>query len=170
MTDAELIAFLQRIPPAPLDGATGPTGPTGATGATGPSLWAESGTGSSTALSTDASTSLGAVTISGLDASSKYSIRYSMWVTVWKDATLTDSGVLACDIDAYVSTDASAVATVTFQSTPYFDTSLLPAGLIGASATVAASTGGFTLYATRVASTASHAIYFYGTLRRQKLA
>lgn len=147
-----------------MQSAVGPTGPTG------PAIWAETGVGSNTSLSTDASTSLGAVTISGLDASSTYIILYSIWVTIWKDATLADSGLMLCDVEAKVTTDGSSVATVVFQTTPYFDTSLLPAGLAGATATVAASTGGFTVSATRVAGVASTAVYEYGALRRRKIS
>ena len=161
MTSDELMAFLRLLDSAPKDGTAG---------ATGPSIWVEHATGSSTALSSDASTSLGAVTIAGLDASSTYIILYSIWVTLWKDATLADSGLLLCDAEAKVVTDASSVATVTFQSTPYFDPSLLPAGLAGAAATVAASTGGFTISATRVAGVASHAVYEYGTFARRKIS
>lgn len=128
----------------------GPQGATGATGATGPAGYAQHGTCEDTELTTNASTALPAVTLTGLDASSTYALRIGMAVTIWKTATQATNGTLDCVVDASVVTDGSSVATVTFTSTPYFDSSLLATGLAGVSASSAASTGGFTISAVRV--------------------
>ncbi len=104
-----------------------------------------------TSLSTNDSTALPAVTLTGLDASSTYALRLGLSVTIWKTAAQATNGTLDCVVDASVVTDASSVATVTVTTAPYFDTSLLGAGLAGVSASAAASTGGFTLSAVRVA-------------------
>jgi hypothetical protein len=131
-------------------GDTGAAGAKGDTGSTGPAGYAQHGVIADTELTTNASTALPAVTLSGLDASSTYALRMGLSVTIWKTATQATSGSLDCVVDASVVTDGSSVSTVTFATTPYFDPSLLSTGLAGVSASAAASTGGFTLSAVRV--------------------
>lgn len=121
------------------------------------------------ALNADASTAILAQTLTGWGASKAYTCRFGMRVTMWKDATKAHSGSLDCTIDAYVTTDGAGVATVAFGTTPYFDPSLLVAGLSGAAATVAASAGGFTVSATRVAGIASTAIAHWWCVTREDI-
>lgn len=110
------------------------------------------------ALGLDASSPVLAQTLSGLGNSKVYVARFGIRVTIWKDATKAHCGNMDCTIDAHIATNGAGVATVTFATTPYFDASLLIAGLAGAAATVAASAGGFTVSATRVAGVACSAV------------
>lgn len=105
-----------------------------------------------------------AVVLGGLLASRIYQVTFGFRIGWIQDSNhaLNWSGDIV--IDASISTDLSGVATVTFNSAPYFDTSRLPTAGLGSVATVAASTGGFTVTATGVAAN-THAWYEFFLLR-----
>jgi hypothetical protein len=107
------------------------------------------------ALSSDASTAV-LVVVCGLAASHKYLCTLGVRVYVYTDADHAVGGAVDIVIGMSIVTDASAVATCTLSGTVIPDTSNLPTGVSGATATVAASTGGFTVSATRKAGTACH--------------
>jgi hypothetical protein len=109
------------------------------------------------ALGTDASTAVLAVVLSGLTASKIYLAQLGVRVFQYLDSAHGTGGAIDIVIGVSIATDGASVATVTLSGTPVPDTSNLPAGLSGATATVAASAGGFTISATRKAGSASHA-------------
>ena len=109
------------------------------------------------ALPTNASTSVLPVVLPGLGASKKYTATLGCRVVMYTDADHTVAGSIDLVIDVNIATDGSSVATSTLTGTPSPDTSRLPAGLAGATATVAASAGGFTISATRPTGVACHA-------------
>lgn len=114
-------------------------------------------TNADVALGSDASTSVLAVTLTGLGNSKKYLARLGAQVWQYLDSDHSVGGAIDITIGLSISTDSSGVATVTLSGTVVPDVQYLPSGLAGATATVATSTGGFTLSATRKASSASHA-------------
>jgi hypothetical protein len=113
-------------------------------------------TTSDVALSSNSSTSVLPVTLSGLVASKKYNFTLGIRVVEYTDSNHAVAGSIDLVVDCNATTDSSGVATCTLAGTPSPDTSRLPAGLSGATATVAASTGGFTIFATRPTGTACH--------------
>ena len=113
--------------------------------------------GGSLASNLDASTAVLAVTLTGLAASKIYLAQLGVRVFQYLDSAHGTGGAIDLVIGISIATDGAGVATVTLSGTPSPDTSNLPAGLSGATATVAASAGGFTILATRKAGSASHA-------------
>lgn len=105
------------------------------------------------ALSTDASKAVLAVTVSDLAASKTYSAIIGARVALNTIGTPANAGYIDIVTVCTIATNASAVATVTLPVLVVPDTSKLPSEIATATATVSATTGGFTLYATRVAST-----------------
>jgi hypothetical protein len=111
-----------------------------------------------------------AVTIAGLAASKKYQATFGFRVGWYLDSNHASNWSGDIVIDASVVTDGSAVATVTFNTTPYFDAIRFATAGAGCTATVAASAGGFTVSATGItgasgASTDSHAWYEYWIMK-----
>lgn len=105
--------------------------------------------GPDVALTTDSVTALLTMTLTGLTASRKYLATFGVRVSIWQEGTESNCGDLDCKFGAYITTDASAVATVTLLTTPNFDGSLVATALSTTVASVIASTGGFTVRATR---------------------
>ncbi len=114
-----------------------------------------------TALSSDPSAAVLAVNIlsSGytLTASHKFCVSLGCRVTIYKDSDHTVAGYMDITVMVNMVTDGSSAVTSTFTITPVPDLSQLPSGLAGATCTVAASTGGFTISATRPTGVACHA-------------
>jgi hypothetical protein len=106
-----------------------------------------------------------AQTITGLAASSKYVGTVSVSVDIWQEGTEANCGTADCCQTLYVTTDADAVATVTVIGTPFFDPQLA-AALATSVFTLAASTGGFTISATRPAGVACAAQASWLMVRR----
>lgn len=110
------------------------------------------------ALTSNASTSLLPVTITGLAANATYAFTVDCYVRFWLTANPTVTRTLWLKADVSAVTNGSGVPTCTVQGNP---TPISPAGvsalgLVGVD--VLPSTGGFTVYATRqpgVACTAS---------------
>ena len=109
------------------------------------------------ALGTDASTAVLVVTLAGLAVSSKYLAKLGLTVWIYTDANHAIGGPVDVVIGLVVTTDGAGVATCTLSGTPIPDGSNLPTGVAGATTTVVASTGGFTISATRPAGAACHA-------------
>lgn len=107
------------------------------------------GSSTSVALTSDPSAAVLAVTLPNLLPSRYYTATLGSRVTMWRTATPLNSGSVDLTQDIAIQTDSSSVATVTLLSTAYVDTSRLPTELVSATMTVAASTGGFTISATR---------------------
>jgi hypothetical protein len=101
------------------------------------------------ALSTNASTAALVTKVTGLTASSSYVCTLGARGTIWSAADATICGTIDETVDLAVATDADSVATVTVLGTQSPDTTRLPTGLNGATMSVAASTGGFTVSLTR---------------------
>ena len=104
-------------------------------------------------LSTDASTAVLPVVLTGLAATKTYSAIVGARVAINTIGTPANAGYIDIVTFCTIATNGSAVATVTLPVLVVPDTSKLPSAIAAATATVSASTGGFTLYATRVAST-----------------
>jgi hypothetical protein len=100
-------------------------------------------------LGTNALTIVRSEVLSGLGTSKIYICRLGTRVTVWEPADKSISGNLDCQVDAYVTTDPSGLATVKFQNQVYFDTSQYPTGMANTVATMAVATGGFIISAQR---------------------
>jgi len=100
-------------------------------------------------LPTNAETALYGSLISGLAASSRYHATLKTTVVIWQTSDPTNVGSMDYNTDLYIATSPTSVATVTLKGTPATNVTRLPAGLSGATSRVAASTGGFTMYATR---------------------
>jgi hypothetical protein len=121
------------------------------------------------ALASDISTALAAslwsgyqagdagIILRGLLASRKYLCTLGVRVYVYTDADHTVGGTIDMVIGLSIVTDGSSVATCTLSGTVIPDTSNLPLGIAGATATLAATSGGFIVSVTRKASTACHA-------------
>jgi len=133
-------------------GTQGVAGPLGASGVAGPS-YVLSAAGAEVALATNDATPLLVQTIAGLLPSRKYLATIGVRVSIWQEGTEANCGEADCRQVVYITTDASAVATVTLQGTPYFDAQLA-AALATTAFTLVASTGGFTISATRPAGVA----------------
>jgi hypothetical protein len=115
-----------------------------------------------TVLSTNASTPVGAVSLAsdnnlarGLAASSRYHATLKMRVVIWETADPHNIGSMDYTSDVLITTNSSKVATVALVGTAASDVTRLPAGHSGATCSFAASTGGFTLSATRATDLAS---------------
>jgi hypothetical protein len=100
-------------------------------------------------LPTNAETVLYGSLISGLAASSRYHATLKTTVVIWQTADPTNVGSMDFNTDLYIATSPTSVATVTLKGTLARDLTRLPAGLSGATMTVAPSTGGFEIKATR---------------------
>ena len=109
------------------------------------------------ALGTDASATVLVVTLAGLAASGEYLAKLGLTVWIYTDANHAIGGPVDVVLGLAITTDGAGMAACTLSGTPIPDVSNLPTGVAGASATVAASTGGFTISATRPAGTACHA-------------
>lgn len=102
-------------------------------------------------LSTDASTAVLPATFPKLAFNATYQGLLGVRVDLYLDATHTTNASIDIAVCFNVSTNGAGIPTFTFQSVPIPDVSLLPAGLFGSTATVAASAQGFTISATRPA-------------------
>jgi hypothetical protein len=100
-------------------------------------------------LDTDASTEVLEQTFAGLNASSNYLITFGFRVNMWQLSTPANCGSIDGQVDVHLATSAGSVATCTLKNTFYADTTRLPTALAGATATLAPSTGGITISATR---------------------
>ena len=111
---------------------------------------------SDTVLSTDASTSILAQSLLsyGLGVSKTYSCTLGFRCIIWETATKANSGSMDSELDLYVTTDGSGNVTVALQTTPTVNKSRLGSVLNPASMTVAPSSNGFTISATRPAGVA----------------
>jgi len=107
------------------------------------------GSSSAVLLTSDSSTAVLAVTLPNLLPSRYYTATLGSRIAMWRTATPLNSGSVDLTQDIAIQTDSSSVATVTLLGTAYVDTSRLPTELVSATMTVAASTGGFTISATR---------------------
>lgn len=122
--------------------------------------YANASSAANLALTANTSTPFPAYTLSGLAASSIYQVEFQFEVGLSVDSDHTINGAITWTVQATISTNGSGVATVTFNTTPVPNISYLPTGLAGATATVAASTGGFTISVTRPTGVACHAWYY----------
>jgi hypothetical protein len=109
------------------------------------------------ALASDPSAAVLVVVLPGLIALHKYLATLGVRVYVYTDADHSVGGAVDIVIGVSITTNASAVATCTLSGTVVPDTSNLPAAMEGATTTVAASAGGFTISATRKPATNCHA-------------
>jgi hypothetical protein len=114
-------------------------------------------TTSDVALVSNASTAVLAVVLGGLVASHKYLCTLGARVYIYTDADHAVGGAVDVVIGVSITTDGSSVAACTLSGAAIPDTSNLPTGIAGATATVAGSAGGFTISATRKAGTNCHA-------------
>jgi len=92
---------------------------------------------------------LGTMKGTPLAPSSRYTVTIGARVTIWETATPANVGSIDIVVDAYITTNGANVATVALQTTPNPDLSRLPVALLGATASIAPSAGGFTLQAAR---------------------
>jgi hypothetical protein len=99
-----------------------------------------------------------AVTLTGLTASHNYVAVLGARIFIYLDSAHTTCGAVDLVVTLAIAVNGSSVATCTLQpAVPVPDISMLPAGLAGATATVAASAGGFTINATRYPGANCHA-------------
>jgi hypothetical protein len=109
---------------------------------------------SPTSLTTNSSTSVLSVTVAGLDASSTYSAIVGARIAINTTGTPANCGYIDIIAMGSVVTDGYSIATFTFDSSNIsVDSSKLKPAILAATGTIAASTGGFTISATRVAET-----------------
>jgi len=106
-------------------------------------------TNADVALGADGSLPVFVVVLAGLAANRKYSCTVGARVRIWQTGTQANSGSIDLVVDLYITTDGASVATCTVQTTPFPDRSRLPAAITSATATLAASAGGFTISASR---------------------
>ena len=107
---------------------------------------------SPTSLTTNSSTPVLSVTVAGLDASSTYSAIVGARIAINTTGTPANCGYIDIIAMGSVVTDGYSVATFTFDSSNIsVDSSKLKPAILAATGTIAASTGGFTISATRVA-------------------
>ncbi len=102
-------------------------------------------------LPTDALTAVLVETFPKLAFNATYQALLGVRVDVYLDATPATNASIDIAVCCVVTTNGAGVPTFAFQSVPVPDVSLLPAGLFGTTATVAASAQGFTISATRPA-------------------
>lgn len=102
-------------------------------------------------LSTNSSTAVLSVTVSGLGISKTYSSVIGARIAINTTGTPANCGYIDIVAMGSVVTDGSAVATFTFDAANVsIDYSKLKPAISSVSSTIAASTGGFTISATRV--------------------
>jgi len=109
------------------------------------------------AVGAGATVAFPADTIGGLGANKIYNVTYGFRCGLVKDADHHVNGEIDFQVGASVATNGASVATVTFATVPVPNVSYLPAGLAGATFTVAASAGGFTVSVTAPGAVACHA-------------
>jgi hypothetical protein len=153
-------------------GGLGATGATGAAGTFGGTLtqnldagqfafydFDNGHNGSWTSLGADGSTSTLAVAIKTagftLTASHKFVASLGCRVFMYLNSDHTKAGYMDITTMVNIVTDGSSVCTCIFLNTIIPDLSQLPSNLAGATCTVAASTGGFTISASRPAGVAA---------------
>jgi hypothetical protein len=115
------------------------------------------GSSTSVTLTSDPSAVILAVTIPNLLPSHYYTATLGSRVSLWRDATPLNSGSVDTTRDIAIQTNSSGVAAVTLLGTEYVDVSRLPTELVSATMTISATTGGFTIYATRTPGVACSA-------------
>ena len=115
--------------------------------------------GSWTSLASNGSTTALAVDILGsgytLTASHKFVASLGCRVFMYLNSDHTYAGYMDIITPVNIATDGSSVCTCTFRNTVIPDVSALPPALAGAVCTVAASSNGFTVSASRPAGTAA---------------
>lgn len=115
------------------------------------------------ALGTNALTDFPAFTFSGINllpASSAILLELMVEIVFYRDSDHSTTGQVDFTVQLGITTDASHVATCTLNSTPVPNVSYLPVALAGATGSVVASAGGYTVQAQRPAGIACHARYF----------
>lgn|SRR5512145_163937 len=110
--------------------------------------------GATVSIGTASQVDILSVALTGLATSTTYACTLGARATVWVAATPSLSGNLDCTVDMCVTTSAAGTVTCSFQQTPYFDASRAATALASATATVAATTGGFKISATPPAGVA----------------
>ena len=108
-------------------------------------------------LTTNNPTAVLAVVLSGLAISSKFMGLLSCRIGMYTAADHAVNGMIDITVSVGVVTDGAGVATCTLQTVPVADVSLVPAAMVGATATVGVTAGGFTVTATRPADTECYA-------------
>ena len=108
---------------------------------------------SDVSLSSDASTSVLAVTLTGLGASKTYACKLGIRIRINTTGTPANTGYVDIVTLATIATNGSSVASVLLPLTISPDVAA-PSAIAAITGTVSASTGGFTVYATRVSGVA----------------
>lgn len=117
-------------------------------------LFEGNGTTADVTLGSDPSAAVMAQTLTGLSANRLYHCTLSFQVTLVRSSNHAQTCSMDCTVDLNIATNGSSVATVTVQSNVVPDISRVRSELTGATMTIAPSTGGFTIYATRPPSLA----------------
>jgi hypothetical protein len=118
-------------------------------GTSGLDFWHGGQTNADVPLGADAFVDVLSKTITGLAASSRYSVTLDARVRVWTTATPSQNGSLSCVVDLDITTDGASVATVTPTQPPSIDPSRLATAIQDTDMTITAIAGGFKIQAKR---------------------
>lgn len=94
-----------------------------------------------------------------LQPSRIYQAELDVAVQLYTDLDHSVNGAIDFTIQCSIATDVAGAGTVVFNTVAVPNISLLPVGLAGASATIAAAPGGFIVSCQRPAGVASHATF-----------